>query len=260
MRKSIKAVAVTAGAAALVLSGTAVATAGPSGATICSGGLITSGTYPGLRVTGDCKVKAGSHVTVNGNLSVMAGASLDAQTSSQVTVNGDVVAGPGSQFALGCTFAHPCDNGYPPPGGSTHDVVTGTVHLNQVYNAALNGDTIGGSIVSFGGGAGLLDPEQDFVPFSIKDDVVGGSITVTGLTTVWFGVIRTHVGRSVTLQDINLSDPDGNEVVTDVISGYLNCTGDSPAPQSGDSGGSPNIVGKLATGQCAGLAGGPLAT
>jgi len=255
MRKSIKAITVAAGAAALVLSGTAVATADPSGST-CSGGLITSGTYDGLHITGVCKVKAGSHVTINGDLTVMAGATFNAQTNSQVTVNGDVIAGPGSQFGLGCTFAHPCVNGNPPTDGKTHDVVTGTVHLNQVFNAAINGDTIGGSIVSFGGGAGLLNPEEQFVPFSIKDNVVGGSISVTGLTTVWFGIIRTTVGRSVNLQDINLSDPDGNEIVTDVISGNLNCTGLDPAPQVGDSEGAPDIVGKQATGQCTGLVGG----
>jgi len=257
MRKSLKALAVFAGAAALVVSGTAVATASGDITATCSGGLITTRTYHhGLRITGKCKVNAGSQVVVNGNLVVMAGATFDAQTASRVTVNGDVVAGPGSLFGLGCTYAHPCDNGNPPWGGTTHDVVTGTVHLNQVFDAAINGSTIGGSIVSFGGGAGLLDPEEQFVPFSIKDDVVGGSISITGLTTVWFGIIRTHIGRSVTLTDINLSDPDGNEIVTNVISGNLSCTGLDPAPQVGDSEGAANVVGKVASGQCADLAGG----
>ena len=37
--------------------------------------------------------------------------------------------------------------------------------------------------------------------------------------------------------NINLSDPDGNEYVTDVIAGNLNCRGNSPAPQVGDSDG-----------------------
>ena len=104
----------------------------------------------------------------------------------------------------------------------------GNVTLNHVFNAALNGDKIGGNLTSTGGGAGLLDPETDFVPFSIKDDVVGGNITVHNLTTVWFGVIRTQVGGNVTLMNINLSDPDGNEYVTDVIAGNLNCRGQQP--------------------------------
>jgi hypothetical protein len=255
MRKILQACAVSAGAAALVLSGTAVASARGGAPTTCSGGDIASGTYAGLIVSGMCMVPAGADVTVNGNLTVAPGAMFDAQTDSHVAINGNVDAGPGSLFGLGCTFAHPCDDGNPPAAGMTHDTVSGNVTLNQVYDAAINGDTIGGNLTSTGGGAGLLDPETQFVPFSIKDDVIGGNISVTNLTTVWFGVIRTQVGKNVTLQNINLSDPDGNEYVSDVISGNLNCSGNSPAPQVGDSGGAPNVVGKHGNGQCAGLTG-----
>ncbi len=255
MRKALQALGVSAGAVALLLSGTAVASARGGAPTICSGGDIASGTYAGLTVTGVCTVPAGADVTINGNLTVAPGAVFDAQTDSHVAINGNVNAGPGSMFALGCTFAHPCDDGNPPSGGMTHDTVSGNVTLHQVFNAAINGDTIGGNLTSTGGGAGLLDPETDFVPFSIKDDVIGGNITVTNLTTVWFGIIRTQVGKNVTLHNINLSDPDGNEIVTDVIAGNLNCRRNSPAPQVGDSEGAPNLVGKHAIGQCAGLAG-----
>lgn len=255
MRKSLQVFAVSAGAAALVLAGTAVASARGGAPTTCSGGDVASGTYAGLIVTGSCTVPAGADVTINGNLRVARGAMFDAQTDSHVAINGNVNAGKGSLFALGCTFAHPCDDGNPPAGGMTHDTVSGNVTLHQVFNAAINGDTIGGNLTSAGGGAGLLDPETDFVPFSIKDDVVGGNITVTHLTTVWFGVIRTQVGKNVSLHNITLSDPDGNEYVSDVIAGNLICSGNNPAPQAGDSGGAPNVVGKHAIGQCAGLSG-----
>jgi hypothetical protein len=43
------------------------------------------------------------------------------------------------------------------------------------------------------------------------------------------------------------------EVVTNTIYGDLECSGNSPAPQIGDSGGSPNIVFGLKLGQCASL-------
>lgn len=254
MKKSLKIAAAAAGAAALVLSGTAVATAQSAGATVCAGGWITSGSYPGLKITGSCKVHAGAKVVVNGNLVVKAGAKFDAQTDSQVIVNGDAIAGPGSFFGLGCTFAHPCDNGNPPRDGMTHDYVKGSIKLNGVFDAAINGNTVGASIISNGGGAGLDTP--NFVPFSIKDNVVDGSIYVSNLNTVWFGIIRTQVGRSVVLNNINLSDPDGNEIVTNHINGNLSCTGLSPAPQVGDSEGELNFVGKVASGQCADLAGG----
>jgi hypothetical protein len=259
MRRALQAVAVSIGGVALAFSGAGagVASAKAGNApTTCSGGDIASGTYASLTVTGVCTVPAGSDVTITHNLSIAPGATFDAQTDSHVAIGGNVIAGAGSMFGLGCTFAHPCDDtGNPPADGTTHDTVGGNVTLNGVYNAALNGDTIGGNLTSSGGGAGLLDPETDFVPFSIKDDVVHGNITVTNLTTVWFGVIRTQVGKNVTLQNIQLSDPDGNEYVSDTISGNLNCHGDSPAPQVGDSEGAPNVVGKHANGQCAGLTG-----
>jgi hypothetical protein len=46
-------------------------------------------------------------------------------------------------------------------------------------------------------------------------------------------------------------DPDGNEYVTNVIHGSLNCAGNSPAAQVGDSQGEPNQVTGSTTGQCA---------
>jgi len=256
MRKTLHALALSTGAVALVLAGAVSAQARGGGATTCSGGDIASDTYSNLNVTGACTVPAGSDVTITHNLTIAAGASFDAQTDSHVVIGGNVSAGPGSSFGLGCTFAHPCsDTGAPPAAGSTHDTVGGNVTLDHVFNAAINGDTIGGNLVSTGGGAGLLDPETQFVPFSIKDDTVGRNIVVSDLTTVWFGVIRTHVGRNVILTNVNLSDPDGNEVVTDTIGGNLICHGNAPANQVGDSGGAPNTVGKKALGQCAGLTG-----
>jgi hypothetical protein len=50
-----------------------------------------------------------------------------------------------------------------------------------------------------------------------------------------------------------VADPDGNEVVTNTIYGSLNCAGNDPAPQVGDSEGSPNHVTGPETGQCVGL-------
>lgn len=46
------------------------------------------------------------------------------------------------------------------------------------------------------------------------------------------------------------ADPDGNEVVTNTIRWNLNCHANSLVPHFGDSGGSPNTVGRKATGQC----------
>jgi len=50
-----------------------------------------------------------------------------------------------------------------------------------------------------------------------------------------------------------VADPDGNEIVTNTIHGNLNCAGNDPAPQVGDSEGSPNQVTGRKTGQCVDL-------
>jgi hypothetical protein len=62
-----------------------------------------------------------------------------------------------------------------------------------------------------------------------------GSVTVEGYNGFWFGFIRNHVNGSVNLNNNVLPDPDANEYVTNVIHGSLNCSGNSPAPQIGDS-------------------------
>jgi hypothetical protein len=67
------------------------------------------------------------------------------------------------------------------------------------------------------------------------------------------GFIRNNVNGSVNLNDNTLVDEDGNEYVTNTIHGSLNCSGNDPAPQTGDSEGSPNNVTGAKTGQCAGL-------
>jgi hypothetical protein len=61
------------------------------------------------------------------------------------------------------------------------------------------------------------------------------------------------VNGSVRLNNNVLADPDGNEYVTHMIHGSLHCRGNSPAPQIGDSEGSPNHVTGAKTGQCAQL-------
>jgi hypothetical protein len=65
------------------------------------------------------------------------------------------------------------------------------------------------------------------------------------------GFLRNQVNGSVNLNNNVLMDPDGNEYVTNVIHGSLNCAGNSPAAQVGDSQGEPNQVTGSTTGQCA---------
>ena len=225
----LKAVGALVATAALLLWG-GPAMAAPNGGTalMCTGGDIASGTYSSITVTGHCTVTEDATISVTGNITVAAGAILEADGApSTITVGHNVTAGPGAWIALGCTLAH---------GGCSTlkaDVlVKGNVTLDHVFNAALNGITVNGNVTSMGGGAGLDFP--GFIPFSVKDDIIGGNLTVSGLTTTWFGVIRTSVGRNVTLTSIKVSDPDGNEIVHDVIGRNLTCTAMNVPPQFGD--------------------------
>jgi hypothetical protein len=220
---------------------------------VCAGGEIASGTYQNLWVTGQCTVPADAHVTVVHNLKVAADAAFIAdQAPSTIHIGGNVVAGPRSFFGLGCTPAHGCETS----STFSDDTVGGNITLKYVYDAALNGVEVWGSVRSKGGGAGFVADQGQFVPFSVKDDIVHGNLSVRGLKTTWFGVIRSQIDGNVTLKYIKNDDPDGNEVVHDTIGGNLVCLGMSPHPQFGDAveGAPPgyqySTVGGRVVGQC----------
>lgn len=245
------------GAAALALAGVATsagATQAQGSRTVCSGGEIASGTYQNLQINGQCTVPAGAVVTVVHDVRVAPGAMFDAQSApSTVHIGGNVSAGKGSLFGLGCTAAHGCET------STTYsdDSVGGNIVLSHVYDAAINGVEVGGNVVSNGGGAGFVFPDG-FVPFSVKDDVIHGNLVVHGLTTTWFGVIRSQIDGNVVLHGIRNDDPDGNEIVHDTIGGNLNCQAMTPAPQFGDAVDDPSqpagygysTVGGQVIGQC----------
>jgi hypothetical protein len=219
---------------------------------VCTGGEIASGTYQNLWVTGECTVPADAHVTVVHNLKVAHDAAFIAdQAPSTVSIGGNVVAGPRSFFGLGCTPAHGCETS----STFSNDSVGGNITLKYVYDAALNGIEVGGNVRSEGGGAGFVFP-NGFVPFSVKDDIIHGNLSVRGLKTTWFGVIRSQIDGNVTLKYIKNDDPDGNEVVHDTVGGNLVCRGMSPHPQFGDAiqGAPPgyqySTVGGRVVGQC----------
>ncbi|HEY2880191.1 hypothetical protein [Nocardioides sp.] len=243
-------------ATALALSGLSSAARGDSHwRTTCSGGDIASGTYQTLRITGECTVPVGAEVIVVHNLVVEPGAQFIADTApSTVHIGGNVRAYHGSFLGLGCTAAHGCE------GGTTFSdtTVDGNVNLRYVFDAAINGVEVGGNVRSQGGGAGFVFEQGGFIPFSVKDDVIHGNLVVKGLKTTWFGVIRSQIDGNVILKYIKNDDPDGNEIVHDMIGGNLTCRGMSPAPQFGDADDDPTLpadypystVGGRVSGQC----------
>jgi hypothetical protein len=89
--------------ASMALSGMVGLTAGTANAdnwqtpaTTCSGRDLSSGVYEGLIITGECALRAGTTVEVDGNLSLASDATFDAASTGSLRVIGDirVVKGP----------------------------------------------------------------------------------------------------------------------------------------------------------------------
>ena len=217
MRRFASLMAIGTLGAALLLSSASSASAG-SHTTTCTDQLA-AGTYGRVVVPEGAVCLSDGPVTIRGGLYIYSGAT----------------------FVLG-------SDENPTPTGS----ISGGVHATdaasvQVHNATINGG------VRIHGGSGPFGPPFDVTWNAIEDNRINGGATVDGYNGFWFGFIRNNVYGSVTLTNNVLEDPDGNEYVTNTIHGNLNCSGNSPAPQVGDSEGSPNTVTGLKRGQCAGL-------
>lgn len=155
-----------------------------------------------------------------------------------VRINGGVSVGAGATFVLGSE-----DN--PAHTATINGGVTATNAANvQIHFSTINGGlTVVGGAGPFGGPFGVTFN-------AIEDNVIHGGATISGYTGFWQGFFRNNVSGSVNYYNNTLADPDGNEVQTNTIHGNLNCLGNDPAPQVGDSGGMPNSVTGQKTGQC----------
>jgi hypothetical protein len=158
-----------------------------------------------------------------------------------VTIRGGLVIEAGATFVLGSE-----EN--PTPTGT----ISGGVHATNAASVQIHFTTINGGI-DVHGGAGPFGGPFEVTWIAIEDNHINGGATINGYNGFWFGFIRNHVNGSVNLNNNVVADPDGNEYVTNTIRGTLNCAGNSPAPQVGDSEGLPNQVTGAKTGQCTDL-------
>lgn len=158
-----------------------------------------------------------------------------------VTIKGGLFIEAGATFVLG-SEENPVDTG----------TISGGVHATNPASVQIHFTTINGG-VDVHGGSGAFGGPFGITWNAIEDNRINGGATVEGYDGFWFGFIRNHVNGSVTLDDNILPDPDGNEYVTNTIHGSLSCSGNSPAPQIGDSEGFPNEVTGRKSGQCANL-------
>ena len=252
--------AMAAAFAATLLTTGATFAAQPSAGMTCSGGTIPAGTYSSLTVAGPCAVDAGN-VTVSGNVKVLGtGTLLVAFGGSDLTVGGNLVIDAGGTGVLGCEpEAFTCFNDPDQNVGtlSAHVGIGGNLVSDGGLAILVHNASVGRNVVVDGGGGGLTCAPQllGVAPaYGTFEDVhIAGNASITGFTSCWLGFFRNHVGRNVNFNDNVVLDPDGNEVATNWIGGNLNCSGNSPAPQTGDSHGNLNTVGGKATGQCVSL-------
>jgi hypothetical protein len=163
------------------------------------------------------------------------------RSDGPVRILGGLWISPGATFVLGSEESP----------GSTGTINDG-VHATDPASVQIHFVTINGGL-DIHGGSGPFGPPFDVTWNAIEDNWIHGGVRITGYDGFWFGFIRNHVSGAVNLSDNTLQDPDGNEYVTNTIHGIMRCHGNDPAPQVGDSEGSPNTVTGRMTGQCAGL-------
>ena len=217
MKRAIGSVTVGLLAAALLVGAAGVAGASP-GVTTCNGELA-AGTYQRVVVPADAVCLSEGPVTIRAGLYIEHGAT----------------------FVLG-SEENPVDTG----------TISGGVHATNAMSVQIHFTTINGGI-DVHGGSGPFGGPFDVTWNTIEDSLIHGSVTISGYDGFWMGFIRNDVHGTVNLNDNVLVDTDGNEYVTNTIHGSLRCSGNSPAPQIGDSDGEPNVVTGRKTGQCTGV-------
>ncbi len=247
------------------------------GTTTCTGtpdapGLL-AGTYrSNVVVTGVCVVNGGP-ATVRGDLVIAPGAGLNATFalndqpggtgSSSLTVRGNIVVRKDGLLAMGCepNFSTCSDDPDQANGGTLtgQNHVFGNLWEREPLGAIVHASTIGGDVAEFGGGGGAsCDPPfpglfgalQSPAFSDYEDNTVGGNLTVAGLETCWFGMLRNNVHGNLGAFKNTMADPDAGEVVQNTVHRDIACVANSPASQFGDSGASPNVVSGHAFGQC----------
>ena len=205
----------------------------------CTGGAIT-GTHGSITVTGVCTF-SGATVTINGNLRVAKGAILNdhAASTTIVTITGNVSVDKGAVLGLG--FG---------PQEATPAFVGGNIVASDPLTLYLGHVTVGGNVVSNGGGAADRN-------FPIKDNTIRGNLILQGWSGLWMGAIRNDVGgnvvvsRNTALDTSTVPGSDSTEVQTNVIGGNLVCHGNTPTAQvNAFDGGQPNVVGGNSVGEC----------
>jgi hypothetical protein len=234
--------------ATLVPISTAGASPKADGAGACDSGTLAPGTYSSITIDqGLCTFLPGVF-QINGSLTIAPQSGVDATNcDTHVTVTGGISVQGGILGLGGSVIGTGCE-------ADTGDVVGGGLRANNAAAVIVHGTRINGGLSILGGGV-TTDCEVGipfFGPtfFDLEDSSVNGGVTVTGLTTCWFGAIRNQINGGMRDTNNTFGDPDANEVQTNTIHGPLICNGNSPAVQQGDSEGLVNTVSGPKVGEC----------
>jgi hypothetical protein len=237
----------------------------PAGSTTVCGGtaaapdFLNDQTFDNVAIDGFCQVSAGP-VLITGNLTLDATTYPSAspsvlQATYALTVDGNVSVQRGAVLLLGCEpTTSPC---WDDPTLTMQPHVGGEITATDALGLSVNDATIAKSVVVSGGagGAGCV-PTGAFIALGspdsvlIRDDTIGGSVTIAGVQTCRLSVIGNRVAGDAGYTANLAADAASGEVTQNVVLGDLACTGNRPAVQFGPSGTLPDVVGGNASGQC----------
>ncbi|MBV9582419.1 MAG: hypothetical protein JO057_27860 [Chloroflexi bacterium] len=232
-------------------------------------GTAISGNYTNLTVTGAMYVADGTTLNVSNNLTIAAGACLDAFSLGLVHVGQNVTVQNGATLALGCAPGANGPAGTPPCNTTTtNDTVGGSIIGNAPLAMYLTAVKVGRDVISNGGGPGPFSPSNPSaagISFPVKSMKIGGNLELQGYNGAWIGALRNTVGGSMVIKNNtgyrrgDSGGLDSTEIVDNTVGGNLSCSGNTPPAQFGDTledplnGNGYNIVGGQATGECAAI-------
>jgi hypothetical protein len=259
IRSAVLATAVA--AVALTLVGTAPAIASPASSFTCTGTLgspetVPSGSYSQL------SMPAGSICFIAGPVTVARGIALGdtsglALFDGNLTVRGPVTVGPNALFGdaggaapivvngsvaveQNAAFLIGFENPFAPLVSAVHGPVTG----DNASTVQLHNTDISGRVTLQGGGGDnpILDvfAGGGYNFNDLEDNAISGGVTESSYQGIWAGVIRNHISGNLTFT--NNTDFDEFDVGSNVVHGNADCSGNSPAVNTGGSPGSPNTV------------------
>jgi hypothetical protein len=243
------------GGAGFAAPATALATGGTH---VCTGTPtapgVLAGSFDNVSVTGVCFVNSGPAL-VHGNVTVYSGGALlavfalNARTgtgSSNLTVRGNLKVESDGVLMMGCfatSFACLDDPNQANPTLNSHSHVAGNLTSTDPLGVILHDARVDGNVTETGGGGGLnCNPSGVFAEFGspvysdYEDSGVGGSLSISHLTSCWLGVARVNITGSLSFTDDHLADPDAIEILSNFVAHNLSCTGNTSVWDSGDKG------------------------